>query len=185
MGQNMQSVQQVTPQTLLDIYSLMPNEDKHTFLCLLGRVSTAELPFVVTRELSPTEAGRYSQMVFEQLLWTLFPILLREAVRLVKERPLAADQELVQALNERMRESMEEYDRKITALEASKLKEERDRTSSTDTVKRNVEICNLRKQDRKKWTLFKLARHYGVSCRTITLVLKDEEKWRRLAQNAQ
>jgi hypothetical protein len=57
----------------------------------------------------------------------------------------------------------------------------RNRRSSPEIIRRNVEICDRRKQDRKHWSLVRLARTYKVSKRTITKVLKEEDKWRRLA----
>jgi hypothetical protein len=56
----------------------------------------------------------------------------------------------------------------------------RNRRSSPKTILRNVELCDLRKQDRKKWTLGQLAKRYKVSTRAVTMVISEEPKWRRL-----
>ena len=58
----------------------------------------------------------------------------------------------------------------------------RNRKSDPEIVRRNVEICDRRKQDRKKWSISRLARIYDLSHRNINLILKDEQKWRRLAE---
>jgi hypothetical protein len=76
-----------------------------------------------------------------------------------------------------------------TEAENKHLKEQaakRNRKSSPEIIARNVEICDRRKQDKKHWSIGRLARAYKVSHRAITLVLQEENKWRRLAQeNAQ
>lgn len=62
-------------------------------------------------------------------------------------------------------------------------KKARDRKSGPETIRQSVEICNLRTQDRRKWSLKKLAGKYGVTVRRITAILAEEDKWRRLAQD--
>ncbi len=57
----------------------------------------------------------------------------------------------------------------------------KERRSSPITIRRNVEICDRRKQNKSKWTLGRLAKEYGVKRQTIVSILNDEEKWRRLA----
>jgi hypothetical protein len=59
--------------------------------------------------------------------------------------------------------------------------EARNRRSDPETIRRNVEICDLRKQDRKLWSLGRLAGKYGVTKRAISFVLEEEDKWRQLA----
>lgn len=54
--------------------------------------------------------------------------------------------------------------------------------SSPGIIRRNVEICDLRKQDARKWSQGRLAKKYHVTTRVIRKVLKDEEKWRKLAE---
>ena len=76
----------------------------------------------------------------------------------------------------------EDFARQAAEMERVKLKEQRDRKSDPETIRRNVEICDLRQQDRKKWSLGRLAKHFGVTTRAITKVLANENKWRRLAQ---
>lgn len=105
---------------------------------------------------------------------------------MAREQPQIADEEFDKLLNERVGERMALYDQKISELERAKLKKKRDRKSDPEIVRRNVEICDRRKQDRKKWSIGKLAKTYKLSHRGITLVLRDEPKWRRLnQQNAQ
>ncbi len=70
----------------------------------------------------------------------------------------------------------------ILREEIAHRKRQRDRKSDPAIIRRNLEICGLRKQDPKKWSLKALAKKYRKSFRTITLVLGEEDKWRELAQ---
>jgi len=58
---------------------------------------------------------------------------------------------------------------------------ERNRKSASKTVRRNLEICELRKKDRKTWSMRNLARKYGMKWQSIQNILTNEAKWRRLA----
>lgn len=55
------------------------------------------------------------------------------------------------------------------------------RRSDPQTIRRNVEICDLRKHDARKWTQGRLGKKYHVTTRAIRKILADEEKWRKLA----
>jgi hypothetical protein len=178
-------MEQFTAKAVFDLYTLLPNEEKIAFLRLVGQMSTAEVPFVITSELPLPEQQRYSDMMFEEHLWQLFPYLQREARRLAREKPQLSDEEFDREFHDRIRASMENYNETIAALEQAKLKESRDRKSDPETVSRNVEICDLRKQDSKKWSLGRLAGKYGISKRAISLILADDVKWRQLAASLQ
>jgi hypothetical protein len=43
-------------------------------------------------------------------------------------------------------------------------------------------MCDLRRQDGKKWSLRRLAKRFDVSVRAVSKALEDEPKWRRLSQ---
>jgi AraC-like DNA-binding protein len=58
----------------------------------------------------------------------------------------------------------------------------RNRRSDPETVRRNVEICDRRKLDKKTWTLGTLSQHYGISRQYVARIIKEEERWRRLAK---
>jgi hypothetical protein len=66
-------------------------------------------------------------------------------------------------------------------IEQFKAKLGKKRTSDPATIKRNVEICDLRKQDKKYWSHGQLGLKYGMNKRSVARILKDEEKWRQLA----
>jgi hypothetical protein len=68
----------------------------------------------------------------------------------------------------------------IAADIARKLRN-RNRTSSPETIRRNVEICDLRKNNSKLWTQRKLAKKYEMEYQSIQDILDEEAKWRHLA----
>jgi hypothetical protein len=170
-------VEQFTPQTLLDLYNLLPVEARREFLRLLGSQSSAKVPILITNELPPEERERYAKSIHAAFWKTLFPVLAREAVRLAREQPALSDSEL----EARCRQAFEEYDQQQRLLAVAKVKEKRDRPSDPATVKRNVEICDLRLQNRKHWTLGRLANKYGLSREAINKIQREEGHWRRLA----
>ena len=62
----------------------------------------------------------------------------------------------------------------------ARMKKDRDRKSAPETIKRNVEICDLRKQNKKKWSMNALGKKYDMTRQSIDEILKAEEKWRSL-----
>jgi hypothetical protein len=173
-------MEQFTPKAIYDLYCLLPNDGKAAFIKLLASVSTAEVPFVIANELPLTEKGRFAEMMFEELLWRVFPLLQQTARKLIREEPNLSDEQFDKELHERVKQNMDIYNRDISELERARLKESRDRKSDPETVRRNVEICNLRMQDPKKWSLGRLAKQYEMTKQSIKKIIEDENKWRRL-----
>jgi hypothetical protein len=103
------------------------------------------------------------------------------ARQLARENPEISDEEFDRLFNEQMKQVMEGYNRVIGEREQAKLKKQRDRKSDSETVRRNVEICDLRKRDPKKWSLAMLGRKFDLSKQAVKRILDEESKWRRLA----
>jgi hypothetical protein len=118
--------------------------------------------------------------MFPYFVETAYPLLLQTACRVARAQPNLTGSDFEIAVNQAVKGVMDEYDRIIGEREAAKLKEQRDRKSDPEIIRRNVEICDLRKQDPKKWTLGRLAKKYDVTSRAIRKTLKEEAKWRRL-----
>jgi hypothetical protein len=172
-------VDRLTPQALLDLYHTLPDESRMEFLRLLGTCSTAKVPVLICKELPPEEQDRYARFIHEAFWRTLFPLLVREAVRRAKASPGITDADLETHCNQ----VLDEYGRQQHRLTEAKFKQQRDRKSDQENVRRNVEICALRQQDKRKWSLQKLARKYDVSVRAISKILKGEGEWRRQLAN--
>jgi hypothetical protein len=175
------SIESITPKAVFDLYISLSNEDQREFLRLLGRSAVAESPFVIARELPLSELKRFSQMIHQELAWQSFPVFIQEARRLAREQPQISDEEFDKLLNEQVSGRMVDYDQKISELERAKLKEQRDRKSDPETVRRNLEICDLRNENPHKWSQGRLARQFDVTPRAIRKILADEVKWRRLS----
>lgn len=170
---------QCTPKVLIDLYSILPSDGKVDFLNRLARIISAEGAFLVASELSRPELFRYSEMVRIQ-----FPtsILVNQALQLAKDRPDASDDEFAKEVFARSKKELEDHANAMAELAKDQLKEQRDRKSDPEIVRRNVEICDLRKQDPKKWSLGRLAKNFGLGAKqTIKRILEEEDKWRRLA----
>jgi hypothetical protein len=65
----------------------------------------------------------------------------------------------------------------------ARYKAQRDRKSDPDTIRRNVELCDLRKQNEKLWSYRRLAKHFKITPQNVGLILKEEDKWRKLASD--
>jgi hypothetical protein len=174
-------MEEVTPRALFDLYRLLSDDGKASFVRLLAAESTAEFPFWITANLPLEEQFHYAGMMHDQLLTFLFPPLIAEARKLAKEKPSLSDPEFDRELDKRANAAMAVLLREMSIIERIHLKKQRDRPSGPETIRRNVEICDLRRQDRKKWSLVRLAKKYGISVRVVTKTLKHEAEWRRKA----
>jgi hypothetical protein len=175
------AVERITPQSLCDLYAMLPVEETHTFCRLMGDISDADIPIIITSRLNTLEQFRYSKKFFQNLAGIVLPFLLREAIKLAKEMPQASIDQLEGILQEQIKQSWEQQTRAIKKLEQAQLKQQRDRKSDPETIRRNVKICDLRVQDKKLWSLARLAKEFRVTKRAISLILQGEPKWRQLA----
>ena len=109
------------------------------------------------------------------------PISLQEARKVARENPSISDEEFDKDLLRRVSDYMERYDRGIGEREAAKLKAKRDRKPDQKIAIRNVEICDLRRQDPRLWSQGRLAKKFKVGVRYIRKVLVEETEWRAKA----
>jgi hypothetical protein len=93
--------------------------------------------------------------------------------------PEALTELMLRIIRSFLRELAPELSRKVANLRARLAK--RNRRSATKTVRRNVEICKLRNDKPKFWTLGRLAKQFKVTKRAISKVLAEEIKWNWLA----
>lgn len=61
-------------------------------------------------------------------------------------------------------------------------KEARDRKSDPAIVRRNVEICDLRRLNPKKWSFTTLAKKFDLPKSSIQLIVRTEAEWREKAR---
>jgi len=174
------AVEVITPKVLLDLYSALSDENQNAFLKLLGSISTAESPLVIVSQLDRLETFRFSQMLTAEFVKRTLPIVLRQARLVAKNHPGVSDTDFDSMVNERVKVELETMSDKLSELEAEKLKAKRDRKSDPVTIKRYVEICNLRRGNKSKWTQGALAKRFEVTPAMIRQILREETKWRQL-----
>ena len=174
-------MEQFTPKAIFDLFILLSHESQTTFLKLLAGSSLAEVPLIIAANLSEVERRRFGQIEFTHAVDMMMPFLLTKAVELARDHPKVSDQRLLELLSERVKTFAEDFARQASEMERRKLKDKRDRKSDPATIRRNVEICDRRKRDRKKWSLGMLAKHFKISIRAVTLVISAEIEWRSKA----
>lgn len=178
-------IEPINARALLDIFRAMPNEEQRLFVTTLGGEVTAEALYLMLHQLDQVELKKFTDRFFQEIAWQMFPILLRDARQLAREQPDLSDEEFDRLFFERIRDAGNLYDQQIADLERAKLKGERDRHPDPETIRRNLEICDLRRSDPQKYSQKKLAGQFNVTQRYIRQVIKDESKWRRLAAGQQ
>jgi hypothetical protein len=65
-------------------------------------------------------------------------------------------------------------------VQADRLLSRRNRKSAPATVRRNIEICDLRRKDQRTWSFRRLSNKYGITYQSIQRIIRDESKWRKL-----
>jgi hypothetical protein len=172
----------ITPKELLDVYELLSEENQRAFLRLLGGRLSGEALFAMLGCLHRSEYGVFIDSFHGLLAETLYPVYIREARRVAKESSNLSDEEFDRQVTARVQQATDQFKAEIGSEERDKLKAERNRQSNPETVRRNVEICDLRLQDPKRWTHGRLARKYGKTSQLIRKILKEETEWRRKAR---
>jgi hypothetical protein len=168
-----------TPVALRDLYLTFSKDDRHVFLKLIASHCTGYEPLMMLDELPRAELWKYNSNVFGSLIQTALPILLKHARKLAKEHPSLTDEEFERQLETMVTQFVQNERDAVSELVREQIKKSRDRKSDPETIRRNVEICDLRKQNKKTWSQEKLAKKYEVTKQYISNVLKDEEKWRK------
>jgi hypothetical protein len=174
-------IQRVTPGAVFSLYRELSDDDKREFLKKLGATSTAEVLIPIGANLRKTEQARFSGAIHAKAVERVIPLIIRHARKILRELPDIDDEAFEKELEKGFAEWSEDAAREVSALEKERVKADRDRKSDPETVRRNVEICDLRKQNPRLWTQGKLAKRYAIKPQTVRGILKEEEKWRRLA----
>jgi hypothetical protein len=179
--QTMADIQGVSPEALCDLFWLLPSEDQNKFIRLFASELPVEAFFVMVAQLDRTQQKRFTDMVHAELNRRILPGMIKTAIEVARKNPEASDEEFSAAIMEAHCRELGAIEDEIRALEAEKLKAKRDRKSDPETIRKNIEICDLRLKDPKRWSLGRLASKFEVSKRAISKVLEDESKWRRLS----
>ena len=175
---------EINPQGLRDDFISLDCDNMRLFLELL----TVEIPpeailFILTK-LDMYQKLRFTQPCYKAFAWKFLPVLLKEARRLARgELSNVSDEEFDKTFGEQIGASIYSLIRAIYKRAEERFRKKRDRKSDPETIRRNVEICELRKQDRKRWSLARLAKRFEVTDRYIRKVIQEEAKWRSLASD--
>jgi hypothetical protein len=172
--------QRPTPRDVVKLFCELSDEDQCRFLEDI--LPTAEGVWALLGALSLPEQRRFTDAFWDATSSYLMPDLLGHAVAVVRSNPEATNEELVALVNQRAKEQNEREQQAYAELAMAQFKELRDRKSSPETVRRNLEMCDLRNQDSKKWSLARLAKRYDITVRAVSKILENESKWRRLSQ---
>jgi hypothetical protein len=174
------AIDRLTPGTVIEFYHQLSDGGKRAFLQLLGSGISAEAMYFMLGCMDLVENEKFCDM-FEKECQPLYALLLNRAVRAAREHPNWTDEDLKREVGKGIREHHDLMYRELMELGKAKHKKERDRKSDPEKVKRNVEICDLRNQDKKKWSHGRLAKKFKTSPPNIRLILADEAHWRREA----
>ncbi len=167
---------------LLGAYLSLSNEDKIAFLRALANASTADHAREYLKELNAAERPRFAEWRFipDWLNNQLFEALWERAKPMISD---AIEKGLSTTLAPALLPKINEIISMNVDAEREKFKKKRDRKSSPETILRNVQICDLRTLDKRKWTLGRLASKYDVTRQAIERVLKKEDHWRQLSSS--
>jgi hypothetical protein len=99
-------------------------------------------------------------------------------------------QELIDSIESKHRDFQDSAAKLIEASRATReqrnkifaLLQSRNRKSAPETIRRNVEICNLRDKDPRTWSLRRLARKYHIKWQSIQRIVKNCQHWREQAR---
>lgn len=171
----------MTPEYVYDQYKLLTPHERLEFLRKAALISNADSVDVFLNSMLRTDREAYLRRDMHEQYELLLTLVLADAIEIVRQIPAIT----LDALMEKIRHQ-EKLVRGISfgALEASaerRMKSSRDRKSNPATIRRNVEICDLRTKDAKTWTQGKLAKKYKLSPQAIRKILSEETKWRQLA----
>ena len=170
-----------TPAVLRDFYLNLSKEDRDTFLKLIAAHCTGREPLMMLEQLPREELWKYNCILHGSLIQMMLPLLIKHARQLVKQNPPPSDEEFDRELEAQVTKFVVTEQDAVSKLVLERAKKERDRKSSPTTIRRNVEICNRRKQDKKRWTLGRLAKEYKITRQTVVRILNEEVKWRQRA----
>ena len=175
-------VEHFTPQAVFSLYCQLPRDSQREFLMLVGSFGTAAAPIAVAAGLTKTQQFEYSNVAYAQMAEQFLPVLIREAIKVFREDPKISDGKFAEEIEAGVRDWVERTAREMGELEREKMKEERALGHDPEIVKRNVQICELRRQNPKVYSQGKLARQFHLKPPSIRKILREEAEWRREAE---
>jgi hypothetical protein len=164
------------PGAVFDLFQALTLEQKGDFLRRLAQISSEDLPLYIIAHLPKSADIGLSRRLFGVLANAMLPLVIDHAWELLRDHPEITRERF----GEEIATLVKELVVKLAEQERGNLKAQRDRKSDPETIRRNVEICDLREEDKKKWTQGRLAKKYDLTPQAIRKILSNEAKWRRL-----
>ena len=173
---------ELDPKRISESFASLDSDHRNLFLQMLAvKLPQEEILFLLAKMDTETTLVFHEQF-YRAITGMFLPILLKEARRLARgDLSNVSDEEFDKKFGEQISASIYSLIRTIFKRAEERFRKKRDRKSDPETITRNVEICELRKQDRKRWKLATLAKKFDVTIRYIGKVIQGEAKWRSLA----
>jgi hypothetical protein len=181
-AQQLGTIASMTPREVIDMYLDLTDEQQKEFLRMVAGMLRAEAIYGMAQELNLVERQRINSLLFEELAGGFFLFALQHARTIAKEMRDISDEEFDKQLQARVSEATATFTKAIGELEAAAMKAKRDRKPGRKIATRNIEICDLRRQDKRHWSQGRLAKKYDLDVRSIRKILNNELKWRRIAE---
>jgi len=162
----------LTPKQIIDHFNRLSPADKSEFIKLLARQSLAEDVLSMWGELPATEQERFNEAVIAhlgQLDQQLEKAQYRAHLQKVFDAGTGKDipKEIV---FEYLHDHAEEQ-----------VNSRRNRQPDPETIAKNVAMCDAKLRN-PKLTLGQISQQFHVTRQHVSAVLKEEERWRRLAK---
>lgn len=173
----------MSTQSFCNQFRQLTTEQRIAFVRLIANESDCALLGEFWNALPIKEQIEFMHPLLEEMAKRLRPILIRETIMVVKRFPDLSEEELLEEISKRYEQTLMEVEEGLAIREEHKFKSLRNRKSSPATIRQNVEICDLRQANPKKWSLRRLAMKYEMDWRSIQRIVKAESKWRQLASS--
>ncbi len=174
-------LQLMTPDDLYQHYKLLTPHERYEFLHQAAMIETADSVDVFLGGLPSAQREEHLRREVHFLYSVLLPTMMVDAIDILHKTPDIEFDALLDQIRHKDREFHGVSFDSIEALTERRLKTARDRKSKPETIRRNVEICDLRLKDAKTWTQGKLAKKYKLTPQGIRKILAEDTKWRQLA----
>lgn len=139
------TVGSVTLSTIWDLYARLHDQDVDAFLRMLGERSTVEAVQVIVQNLHPDQRARFRKLVIDPMFDAALPLMIREAIQIVRGRPDLTDDEVAALITEQAPQLLDATTQAVTEVERARLKAARD--PKPRNTQRDCEIVRLHDQE--------------------------------------
>lgn len=171
----------VTPKEVLSQFLLLTKAEQMEFISSVAAWSTAEVALEFVNGMSEQQRASFFQSEIEAFRGFIIPTVLVSVIELVRKMPTALADQLYEEASRHSDAVITKSLETMNAFAFDQWKGRRDRKSKPSTIKRNVEVCDLRLSNKKLWTQGRLSKKFKITPQAIRKILSEETKWRQLA----